>query len=111
MDVDLLTVVPAELPTSVRYSGTVSKDGVLHGFCVFFEAGFDEELSITTSPIDPGRAVHWAIPVLRTQRHDLHVGDTVSLDLRWTDLSVPNTWRWSVDVTEDPRANPSIGGE
>jgi type I protein arginine methyltransferase len=100
VDVDLLTVVPGDLPASVRYSETASRDGVLHGFCVFFEARFDEELAITTSPVDPARAVHWAVPMLRTQRHDVHAGDTVSLDLKWDDLAVPTTWHWDVEVTK-----------
>jgi type I protein arginine methyltransferase len=98
VDVDLLTVTPSALPTGIRYSQSASRDGVLHGFCVFFEARFDEELSITTSPVDPSRAVHWAVPVLRAARHDVHRDDTVSLDLGWTDLAVPATWRWVVEV-------------
>jgi type I protein arginine methyltransferase len=102
VDVDLLTATPAELPTSVRYSETVRTQGILHGFCVFFEARFDEELSITTSPVDPARAVHWAVPMLRAQRQKVHPGDTVSLNLEWTDLAVPPTWRWAVEVTRVP---------
>jgi type I protein arginine methyltransferase len=102
VDVDLLTATPAELPASVRYSAIVSKEGVLHGFCVFFEARFDEELSITTSPIDPARAPSWSVPMLRTERHEVRPGDTVSLDLGWTDLALPVTWRWGVDVTRVP---------
>jgi type I protein arginine methyltransferase len=102
VDVDLLTVVPGEIPASVSYSGTATKDGVLHGFCVFFEAAFDDELSITTSPVDPARAVHWAVPILRTERHEVHAGDSVSLDLGWTDLAVPTTWRWDVKVISGP---------
>jgi type I protein arginine methyltransferase len=98
LDVDLLTVTPAELPVSVRYSETVSREGVLHGFCVFFEACFDEELSITTSPADSARA-QWSVPMLRAQRHEVRQGDTVSLDLGWTDLAAPATWRWTVEVT------------
>jgi len=99
VDVDLLTAVPGELPPSVRYSAAANRDGILHGFCVFFEAGFDEELSITTSPFDPARAVHWAVPILRARRHQVRTGDTVSMDLRWDDLAVPATWRWEVEVT------------
>lgn len=102
VDVDLLTVVPDELPGCVRYVETASRDGVLHGFCVFFEAHFDEELSITTSPVDPARAVHWAVPILRAQRREVKAGDIVSLALKWTDLAVPATWSWAVDVTRAP---------
>lgn len=102
VDVDLLTATSAELPASVRYSETVSREGVLHGFCVFFEARFDEELSITTSPVDPARAVHWVVPMLRTQRHEVRPGNTVSLDLGWTDLALPTAWRWAVEVMRVP---------
>jgi type I protein arginine methyltransferase len=102
VDVDLLTATPAELPASIRYSETVSREGILHGFCVFFEARFDEELLITTSPVDPARAVHWAVPMLRAQRHEVRPGDTVSLDLGWVDLAMPPTWRWAVEVTRVP---------
>ena len=102
VDVDLLTVTPAEIPVRVSYSGTASREGTMHGFCVFFEARFDEELSITTSPVDPAQAVHWAVPMLRTQRHGVRQGDTISLDLGWTDLAVPATWHWAVKVTTVP---------
>jgi type I protein arginine methyltransferase len=102
VDVDLLTATPAELPARVRYSDTVNRKGVLHGFCVFFEARFDEELSITTSPVDPARAFHWGNPMLRARRQEVHPGDTVSLDLGWTDLARPVTWRWAVEVTRVP---------
>jgi protein arginine N-methyltransferase 1 len=105
VDVDLLTVKPGELSASVRYSETAGRDGVLHGFCVFFEAGFDEELSITSSPVDPARAVHWAVPMLRVQRHEVRAGDTVSLNLEWTDLAVPATWRWVVEVVRAPASS------
>ena len=77
----------------------MSREGVLHGFCVFFDAHFDEEHSITTSPVDPARAVHWSVPMLRVQRHAVLPGDTITLDLGWTGLAVPATWRWTVEVT------------
>lgn len=102
LDVDLMTANAGDIPACVRYSETASQDGTLHAFCVFFEAGFDEELSITTSPFNPARAVHWAIPVLRAERHEIRAGDTISLDLGWTDLALPATWRWSVEVTKAP---------
>jgi protein arginine N-methyltransferase 1 len=102
VDVDLLTVRPDDVPASIRYSEPASRDGVLHGFCVFFEASFDEELTITTSPFDQDRAVHWATPILRMQRLDVHAGDTISLDLKWTDLAVPTTWSWAGEVKKAP---------
>ena len=100
VEVDLLTVKSGDVPASIRYSEPAARDGVLHGFCLFFEAHFDEEISITTSPFDPARAVHWAVPILRTQRHDVHEGDVVSLDLGWDDLAVPTTWHWTIEVTK-----------
>ena len=98
MEVDLLTATPSELPANLRYSETVNRGGVLHGFCVFFEARFDDALSITTSPVDSDRAVHWSVPVLRAPRREVSPGDIVSLDLAWADLDVPATWRWAVEV-------------
>ena len=55
----------------------------------------DDDLSLSSGPLDPGRAPHWGFRVLRTDRDDFTVGDVIEVRLkvgRWPDL---DSWRWS----------------
>jgi type I protein arginine methyltransferase len=105
--VDLHTATDDRLPTEAHYSSEVREAGVLHGFCVYFRAGFDDELWLTSAPGDPGRAFHWPNPVLRVQRETVEPGDVLSLRLQAADLTAPETWRWDHTVTR-AAARPTV---
>jgi protein arginine N-methyltransferase 1 len=92
---DLHTVNEAELPREVRFSRTVLNAGRLDGYAVFFRAKVDDDLSLSSAPLDPRRAPHWGFRILREERADFLAGDVIDVTLkveRWSEI---NSWRWS----------------
>jgi protein arginine N-methyltransferase 1 len=92
---DLHTVNEADLPHEVHFTRTVVNAGRLDGYVVYFRALVDDDLSLSSSPLDAGRAPHWGFRILRTDRDDFAVGDTIEVTLtaeRWSDVE---SWRWS----------------
>jgi protein arginine N-methyltransferase 1 len=95
LQLDLHTVKEEELPGEVTLTRTVVNAGRLDGYAVFFRALVDDDLRLSSGPLDPGRAPHWGFRVLRTDRDDFAAGDEIELRLRvgsWSDL---DSWRWS----------------
>lgn len=92
---DLHTLREKELPLEVSLAAEVVKTGRMDGYAVYFKAIVDDDLVLSTSPIDPNRAPHWGYRVLRTEQIHLTAGDildiTISAD-HWYDL---DSWRWS----------------
>ena len=95
LTLDLHTVNEAALPHVLTFARTVLHAGRLDGYAVYFRALVDHDLSLGSSPLDPGRAPHWGFRILRTDRDDFLVGDTIEVRLtvgRWSEI---DTWRWS----------------
>jgi protein arginine N-methyltransferase 1 len=95
LSIDLHTVNDAKLPHEVKFARTVVNAGRMDGYAVFFRALVDDDLSLCTSPLDPGRAPHWGFRILRTGRDEFAAGDTIEARLtvgRWADR---DTWNWS----------------
>lgn len=95
LTVDLHSVSEPDLPETIRFRRTVTNGGRLDGYVVYFRAQVDEDLSLGTGPLDPGRAPHWGFRLLRTERDDFEVGEEIEILLhvgRWPDL---DSWRWS----------------
>ncbi len=93
--VDLQTLREADLPREIQFSRTVVNAGRLDGLAVFFRAQVDDDLALSSSPLDPGRAPHWGYRILRTDAENFAEGDIIEVTLKagqWTD---PDTWRWS----------------
>jgi type I protein arginine methyltransferase len=95
LTVDLLTLREADMPKEVSITRTVVKAGRLDGYAVYFRAIVDADLSLTTSPLDPGRAPHWGFRVLRTDREEFKVGDVIEAKLTVDRWSRPDSWRWT----------------
>src|SRR5690606_2898139 len=102
--VDLMTIAArGGLPEVVTVTRRVTRAGRLDGWAVFFEVidvggAPGESLKLSSSPVDAGRAPHWAFRILRTDTEMLAAGDVVTLELevgRWDD---PDSWHWTVDV-------------
>jgi protein arginine N-methyltransferase 1 len=92
---DLQTVREADMPRELRFSRTVARAGRLDGYAVYFCARVDDDLSLDSGPLDPGRAPHWGFQILRTDRDDFAMGDVIEVTLkaeRWAD---PDSWRWN----------------
>jgi protein arginine N-methyltransferase 1 len=92
LEVDLHTVSPADLPHRLGYERPAVADGILDGFCVYFRAGFDDEIWMTNAPGEPQTS--WMAEFLRVESREVAAGDTITLDLRAGDLATPTTWRW-----------------
>ncbi|MFQ5690257.1 MAG: methyltransferase domain-containing protein [Gemmatimonadota bacterium] len=92
---DLQTLAPGELPRVAGYRRRARRDGRLDGFCVFFEAWFDDEISFGNSP--RSARTHWAIPLLRVESRPCGKGDSLSFELRMGDPAVVATWSWTSD--------------
>ncbi len=93
--IDLHTLNEAEMPHEIRFTRTVVNAGRFDGYAVFFRARVDDDLQLSSSPLDLGRAPHWGFRILRTERDDFAVGDQIDVRLtvgRWPDL---DSWRWS----------------
>ena len=91
---DLQTLREADLPREIRIRRTVVQEGTLDGLVVFFTARTGD-LSLSSSPIDPGRAPHWGFRILRTESAFLSKGDVIEFTLSADEWSNPETWRWS----------------
>ncbi len=97
VSVDLHTVAPSDLPTRIAYRRQATSAGILDGFCVYFEARFDDEIAFGSSPELP--TTNWATPLLRVRARKVEPGDAIALELTADDLAAPNTWRWDLDAT------------
>ena len=91
--IDLNEVEDATLPASLKYRRPVVNSGELHGFCVYFRAHFDEELSFANAPA--GRRTSWSLSLLRVEKEEYKRGDWLKFRLEARDLADPATWRWS----------------
>ncbi len=95
VSIDLETATPADLPKRIFYKRPVIAPGVLDGYCVYFAAHFDEELSFTSSP--DARGTSWGDILLRVESREVGSGDEVLLSLTANLLSRTSSWRWDWD--------------
>ena len=110
MTLDLQTLRETDLPQELRFTRPVLRAGRLDGFLVYFRVRVDDDLSLSSNPLDPRRAPHWGFRVLRTERADFAPGDVIDIRLsakRWSD---PDSWRWSHakrSASNDDRGEPA----
>jgi type I protein arginine methyltransferase len=96
LTIDLNSVTPKDLPNYLAYERPVNAEGIMDGFCVYFRASFDDDLSFTSSPALP--VTNWAVPLLRVAPRTVQPGELIRLDLEAENLSLPKTWRWNLQV-------------
>jgi len=93
VSIDLETANESDLPRRIAYERPVEREGLLDGFCVYFEARFDDEIAFTSSPADTPTS--WGTPFLRVSSRRVAPGDSVRLELTADDLAHPSTWSWN----------------
>ena len=93
VSIDLETANESDLPKRIAYDRPVEREGLLDGFCVYFEARFDDEIAFTSSPADPPTS--WGTPFLRVRPRRVAPGDSVRLELTTDDLAHPSSWSWN----------------
>jgi protein arginine N-methyltransferase 1 len=92
---DLHSVREADMPRELRFTRAVERAGRLDGYAVYFCARVDDDLRLSSGPLDPDRAPHWGFQILRTDREDFNVGDVIDVTLKVERWSDPDSWRWS----------------
>ena len=92
LEFDLMTLnASSELERNHICERTVTNAGTIDGFCIWFEAIFDDEIQLSTSPLLPPTS--WSTRLLRTPPHEYVVGDKLSWQLELHQLSDASTWR------------------
>lgn len=99
--IDLHTVEEDALPRSIHYRRPVAHAGSLDGLAVFMKARVDDDLELSSSPLDPGRAPHWGFRILRLDQFEVAAGDVLEVDLTVEDWKDPDTWTWRCRKSED----------
>ena len=77
------------LPTQHTVERTAAEDCIVDGCCIWFEAIFDDETMLSTSPLAP--VTSWSNRVFRLDR-EVARGETLRLDVRLGQLTQPSTW-------------------
>lgn len=92
VEIDLLRATADDLPQTIAYERQVTQAGHFDGYCVYFDARFDDEVWFTSSPAAGGTS--WGAPHMRTPTREVEPGDTIRLELTAGDLAAPATWDW-----------------
>ncbi len=95
MKVDLHTVTESKLPLRVKFTRKVTQAGILDGLVIYMKAKVDDDLVLSSSPLDPGRAPHWGYRILRLDQSYVEVGTELEVTLTADDWSDPDTWEWN----------------
>ncbi|WP_158859272.1 50S ribosomal protein L11 methyltransferase [Lunatibacter salilacus] len=87
---DLMTVQPDTFPNKYSDSKQVSNEGILDGFCLYFNIRFDEELNISTNPFD--KPTVWLYQLFRTEPIYCQKGDIINIELDMKDQTKVSSW-------------------
>jgi type I protein arginine methyltransferase len=96
LSIDLHTATAADLPKQISYQRPVVAPGAFDGYCVYFNARFDDELSLTSSP--ESAMTSWRTPFLRVQSRPVELDEEIGLELAAEDLAAPSSWQWEIAV-------------
>ena len=91
LEFDLSTLAsPDHLPTQHRIERTAAADAIVDGCCVWFEARFDDDTSLSTAPFGP--VTSWGNRVFRLDE-EITAGETLHIDVDLGVLVEPSTWQ------------------
>ena len=99
LDVDLHTIGESSLPQSVKFKRKVINPGIIDGLVIFMKAKVDDDLVLSSSPLDPERASHWGFRILRLDQNRAEIGDELEVTLDVEDWSDPDSWQWFCERT------------
>ena len=90
IEFDLATLSSVEaLPRRHDIVRTATADAIVDGVCVWFEAQFDDETTLTTSPLAANTS--WGNRMFRLDR-EVHRGETLALRVEMDRLVDASTW-------------------
>jgi type I protein arginine methyltransferase len=81
----------ADIPRSFEVSRTLVREGQVDGLLVYFEAGFDESVGLSTSPLE--RQTNWKNVLFRMPARKVQSGDTLNYRVALPDLRDFATWK------------------
>ena len=108
VEVDLHTITETSLPLEVKLTRKVKHAGIVDGLVVYMKAKVDDDLVLSSSPIDPGRAPHWGFRILRLDRSYAEMGDKLEVTLTVKDWTDPDTWTWTCEKRSTAIGDPVI---
>lgn len=92
LEFDLMTLKSgADLERSHTCERVVTQAGLVDGFCVWFEAIFDDEVQLNTSPLLPPTS--WGNRLLRVPARHYDIGEVLSWSLELRQLNDASSWR------------------
>lgn len=100
LEVDLHTITESTLSKVVKFKRKVINPGIIDGLVIFMKAKVDEDLVLSSSPLDPERAPHWGFRVLRLDQSRAEIGDELEITLDVEQWSNPDTWQWTCERTQ-----------
>ena len=90
IEFDLATLeAPGALPRHHHIERIATADAVVDGVCVWFEARFDDETTLTTSPLATNTS--WGNRMFRLDR-EIHRGETLALHVDMDHLVDASSW-------------------
>lgn len=90
VEFDLATLESVEaIPRRHHVERVAASDAIVDGLCVWFEAQFDDETTLTTSPLAPNTS--WGNRVYRIDR-EVASGETLAFDVDLIRLVDASTW-------------------
>ena len=91
LDFDVATLGSAdELPTRHTIERTATADAIVDGCCIWFDARFDDDTVLSTSPLGP--VTSWGNRVFRLDT-EISAGSTLHLEVDLGVLVEPSTWQ------------------
>lgn len=107
LTLDLQTVNPSEMPREIRFTRTIRRAGRLDGYMIYFRAKVDDDLTLNSSPLDPGRATNWGYRLLRTDHERFEADEVLEITLSVGNWAEVNSWRWK-HVRQKPQAAGTV---
>jgi protein arginine N-methyltransferase 1 len=90
LEIDLDTIADARaVPTDFVVERTASADMIVDGTCIWFEALFDDDTVLSTSPLGP--ITSWGNRLYRLDR-EFAKGEPLRVDVHMGRLTDPDTW-------------------
>lgn len=96
LELDFKTLDPKTLPHKLSFKKKITNAGRMDGVCLYWIAHFDDELELSTSPLDADN--HWGSCFLRSQTQDYDRGTTFEYDWKIDDMSEITTWNYQVKI-------------
>lgn len=106
LSIDLHTINESEMQRDLRFSRVVTRAGRLDGLAIYFTARVDDDLELTSDPMNEGRAPHWGFRILRSPQSYYEVGDIIDVCLSVERWPVVDSWHWT-HVKRAPQSNPA----